>query len=232
VYRIRNFSEKSNIPPGAVLATVAVERVFDIISLLILLYIGIGWDFSGTISASFNDEVQRLIKLFIIFFFFVAITILFFPNLIQKFIVILARNNLIPQKIHRFINDKLKAIKSLVSPQKASYLITISLLAWFLESLAYGAVQTSLNLDLPINAMLTSVSFSTISTLLPSSPGYIGTFHYFAALSLVPFKIDPSNASSYALVMHALLWVCVSGFGMVAYLGNLKTINYPGTIKK
>jgi uncharacterized protein (TIRG00374 family) len=221
LYRIVRFSEKSNIPSGTVLATVAVERVFDISALLVLLYLGISGETGRLIFGNFPPEIQQTVKLFTAACFVGALALLFIPLQIKKLLKIFNGYISIPKKILTFLYDTLDAIQGLLSPRKALCLITFSLVAWFLESLAYGSVQASLSLELPINAMLISNAFATISTLFPSSPGYVGTFHYFAALSLAPFEVNSSIAATFALIMHALLWICVSSFGLLAYFTTL-----------
>lgn len=220
MYRIIQFSEKTRIPSGTVLATVAVERIFDICALMTLLFVGISGEVGALIFSGFPIEVQQAIKLFAATCFLGAILLLFLPTPIKKIIEIINKNIPLPKILFNFLMDTILAIQNLLSPYRVLVLMLSSLLAWFLESLAYGAVQASLNLELPINAMLISNTFATISTLFPSSPGYVGTFHYFATLSLLPFGVPLQAATTFALVMHALLWICISLFGIIAYIST------------
>jgi len=45
----------------------------------------------------------------------------------------------------------------------------------------------------------------TFATLIPSTPGYIGTFDYFVVRAMTEFKNPKSAATVYALLMHALV---------------------------
>ncbi|QWE25001.1 flippase-like domain-containing protein [Polynucleobacter sp. AP-Elch-400A-B2] len=225
IYRIIQFSEKSRIPSGTVLATVAVERVYDICSLLVLLFLGISGEAGKSIFASFPLEIQQAVKILTITCLIGALAMVFAPTPIRGLIELLNRFIPIPKKLFTFLMDSLLAIQNLLSLSRAIYLVLISLFAWFLEALVYGAIQASLSLHLPINAMLISNTFATISTLFPSSPGYVGTFHYFAALSLAPFGVSPQSAASFALIMHAMLWTSICIFGLVAYLVTSKALS-------
>ena len=40
--------------------------------------------------------------------------------------------------------------------------------------------------------------------MLPSAPGFIGTYHYFAALALGLFGVSTELAASFAIVGHAV----------------------------
>ena len=218
IYRIVEFSNQSRIPSSTVFATVAVERIFDVSSLLILLYLGISGDVGNIIFSNFPTEIQDAIKLLTISCFILVLSLLLLPSQIKKMLEFLIKYISIPSKIYNFIFSTLVSIQNLLSLSRVTYLIIFSIFVWFIEALAYGAIQSSLSLELPINAMLISNTFATISTLFPSSPGYIGTFHYFAALSLSVFGVSAIVAASFAIVMHSLLWVTVSSFGFMAYL--------------
>jgi hypothetical protein len=54
--------------------------------------------------------------------------------------------------------------------------------------------------------------------LLPSSPGYVGTFDYFASLALTAYGAPVAGAAAFAVVTHLMLWapVTVAGFAALA----------------
>jgi len=54
-----------------------------------------------------------------------------------------------------------------------------------------------------------------LGVLIPSSPGYIGTFHFFAMSALAVFGAARETALSYALVSHAMQYLLVTGLGLL-----------------
>ena len=46
---------------------------------------------------------------------------------------------------------------------------------------------------------------STLSTLIPSAPGYIGTFHFISSEILGLFYVSVSIASIYSVIIHLVL---------------------------
>jgi uncharacterized protein (TIRG00374 family) len=62
---------------------------------------------------------------------------------------------------------------------------------------------------------------TTISVVVPSSPGYVGTFHYLCQLALGLFGVPPAPALSYATVAHAVCFlpVFVVGLALANYEG-------------
>jgi len=53
-------------------------------------------------------------------------------------------------------------------------------------------------------AALVLLVVTTISVLVPSSPGYIGTYHYLCQVALGFFAVPRAPALSYAILVHAL----------------------------
>ncbi|MFQ6000262.1 MAG: lysylphosphatidylglycerol synthase domain-containing protein, partial [Anaerolineae bacterium] len=54
-----------------------------------------------------------------------------------------------------------------------------------------------------------------LGILIPSSPGYIGTFHFFAMSALAVFGAPRETALSYAVVSHAMQYLLVTGLGLL-----------------
>jgi uncharacterized membrane protein YbhN (UPF0104 family) len=73
----------------------------------------------------------------------------------------------------------------------------------------------ALGLELPAYASLVVLVFTSIGVLLPSGPGYIGTFQYFTILALTIFSVPKEQALSYAVVAHASQWAPVTLLGLV-----------------
>jgi uncharacterized membrane protein YbhN (UPF0104 family) len=47
----------------------------------------------------------------------------------------------------------------------------------------------------------------TLATLIPSTPGYVGTFDYFTVKAMTELGNTTAAATAYALLVHALLWL-------------------------
>jgi uncharacterized membrane protein YbhN (UPF0104 family) len=82
----------------------------------------------------------------------------------------------------------------------------------------FGCVVWALDIPAGWAASGLSLAAATLATLLPSSPGYVGTFDYFAALGLTAHGITPAAATAFALLVHLLLWAPVTLFGLIALI--------------
>jgi hypothetical protein len=56
---------------------------------------------------------------------------------------------------------------------------------------------------------------ANLATIIPSSPGNVGTFDTPAIRTLEAFGADRALAAGYTLILHAALWLPVTALGFV-----------------
>jgi hypothetical protein len=49
----------------------------------------------------------------------------------------------------------------------------------------------------------------------PSTPGFIGPFHLAAKVALLRFGVAPETAVACGTVIHAVMWVTITGLGLL-----------------
>jgi uncharacterized membrane protein YbhN (UPF0104 family) len=92
----------------------------------------------------------------------------------------------------------------------------LSVLAWLAEGAAYYAVGQALGVGASVQVALLALAVGTLATMIPSSPGYVGTFHYFVARVVGGFGAGTVAATAYAVLIHALLWLATTTSGFIA----------------
>lgn len=119
------------------------------------------------------------------------------------------------QKLWSALESLIDGFVVLRSPRTLVGVAGWALFAWLVGGVMYWIVMRAMNMDQPLVAAFLVMVVTSLVAVVPSSPGYIGVFHYFAQLTLVTvFHEDPSRALSYAFVMHAFtyLWLLALGF--------------------
>jgi uncharacterized protein (TIRG00374 family) len=95
-------------------------------------------------------------------------------------------------------------------------LVALSLLSWF-GSVAVGwCVAQAFDMTAPFTAIAFALVVVALGMVVPSSPGYIGVFHYLVTVALAPFGVPKDLALSFAFVWHGLNYVVLSVVGLVA----------------
>lgn len=97
----------------------------------------------------------------------------------------------------------------------AGFLAVVLLSAgvWLAAGLGTLAWVAAFRLEVPWYAGFFVLVMVNLGSAIPSSPGYIGVYHYLAVLALSLWTPDRSAALAYALGTHALNMLANVGFG-------------------
>ncbi len=95
-------------------------------------------------------------------------------------------------------------------------LIATTFMAWASVFLTAWACAQALHLDVSWMAIVFTNIVVALGMLVPSSPGYIGVYHYLTTVGLAPFGVAKEVALGYAIVWHGVNYLTLSVAGMVA----------------
>lgn len=214
-------SRKEGVRKSSSLATIFIERIFDGLSLLFILGAllvahQVGWlslkhDFPASIQwAGLGAGVVFVLA------FAAVLALEFYPPcgvLMERLIVLLA-----PQKIRQRLLDILVAFREGVGCVRSlgamAVVFTASLLIWTIEGMTYTLVGQAFALELPLRAFFITMVIVNLGTLVPSAPGYLGTFQFFCWLSLGLFGVSKELAVSYGLVLNIMEYLPVTLIGV------------------
>jgi uncharacterized membrane protein YbhN (UPF0104 family) len=108
----------------------------------------------------------------------------------------------------------LDSFSLLRTPGRALALLPLTLGVWLCEGAVFATIAADLASSTPPWAAWFAMATGTLATLLPSTPGYVGTFDWFASLGLAAFGAAREVATAFALSAHAVLWVPVTAVGL------------------
>lgn len=93
---------------------------------------------------------------------------------------------------------------SLASSKALLGVLLLTAGSWATMCVNVWLTMQALSLSLPWFASLAVIVFVAFGTALPSSPAFVGSYHWFASSALVLlFSVDPTTALSFAIVLHA-----------------------------
>lgn len=194
------------IPAGAVFASIVVERIIDVFTLLLFMAFTL-------VVFPFPPEVR--LSGYITFAFVVALFVLLVvmkrhrPRTLQVAERLL---RFLPPgpagKLLHLLHSFLDGIVPLKYRRRYAQSTALSLAIWLCYAASFQAGFYAFSFQaryrLPWSAALVLLVITTFSIIIPSSPGYVGTYHYLCQLSLGLFAIPKGPALSFAFVMHAL----------------------------
>lgn len=97
----------------------------------------------------------------------------------------------------------------------------LSVAVWILETGMFLLVLPAFGLPLRFDWAVLAMAATNLAILVPSTPGYIGPFHFFCMQSLILLGVTALTATSYAIAVHAVFYVPITlwGVGVVIRYG-------------
>ncbi len=107
--------------------------------------------------------------------------------------------------------------RSLSELRSASIAGALSIAIWILGASGYWAVMRAFDLELGFWVAVFAMCATAVLAIIPSSPGYVGVFHYAVQISLsIAAGVPEHTALAYAVVLHALTIGVLVIIGVVA----------------
>jgi uncharacterized protein (TIRG00374 family) len=220
--RANYIGRMERISKGSSLGTIVVERLFDTFTiLLIFAFVALFTDFPNQWESA--SRALRAGGLFLSLLFLGAIALLIllkqktgaFLTVFEKALIFL------PQKQrHRLItllDDFSKGLILVKGPSKLIVVVFYSLMLWGLSVLQIYMLGLSMGLSLPFMAPFLILVLLCFSVVLPSAPGYIGTFHLACQYGLIFYGFSRAHALSMAIILHAAGFIPTVLLGLFAF---------------
>jgi uncharacterized protein (TIRG00374 family) len=203
-----------------VLATIAVERIFDGFTML-------GFMLVATIFVSFTSELQHLAIIAFIVFTVLLIGVFlltlgggFFDRLLQVILGPLPTG--LADRVERMTGSFLSGLAVFRRRQDLLAVATLSVAAWLCEASMYYMVAVGFGGNvrevMGFGATLMTTGVANMATLIPSSPGYIGQFEFGVRMVLSgALGVPQSEALAYAILVHAALYFPITVLGLIEW---------------
>ena len=201
------------IPYAPSLATIIVERIFD--GLVMLSFV-----FTALLFVEFDNEVIRNVIVGTAPLFFGALLVFSFlavRPLLARRIYTSVITALLPQgiqeKVLHLADHFMSGLETLRTPRLLLFTWVSSLASWIVEASTYWIVLRAFDFEVSFFVLMLVMGLANLTTILPSTPGYFGTFHGVVVIILEAFGVNGELAGAYAIVMHLVLWLPVTLFG-------------------
>ncbi len=211
---------KYGVRKTSVLATIAVERLFDGFTLL-------GFMLVATAFVTFTSELQHLAL--IAFGVFTVILIGLFlltlgGDLLDRLVQLIVGPlpTRVAGTVERMAGSFLSGLGVFRQGRDLASVASLSLAAWLCEASMYYLIARGfvgpIREAMGIGATLMATGVANMATLIPSSPGYIGQFEFGVRLVLSgALGVPEAPALAYAILVHAALYFPITIWGIVEW---------------
>jgi uncharacterized membrane protein YbhN (UPF0104 family) len=91
--------------------------------------------------------------------------------------------------------------------------LVTSVVIWLFETGMYWFVMQAFTFEVDFSAMMLMNGTVNLATMIPSAPGYVGTFDATGIAVLEAYGVARPIAAGYTLVLHAALWLPITLLG-------------------
>jgi uncharacterized protein (TIRG00374 family) len=212
--------EVPEIPFSAALASVAVDRVFDAIVVLLLLGLSmLSRDFPATITINGSPwHIALLARKFAfapIVLLLGLYALVFFPGALIRVFEWFARrvSHRLEQKGSEMLRRFSEGLSVLRHPTRFLAVFGWTLLHWLVQPLAFWLGLRAFGIDASWAALLFMQGVIVLAVAVAPSPGFIGVFEGSAAASLAAYGIPYNSALTWATVFHIISYIPITLFG-------------------
>jgi glycosyltransferase 2 family protein len=194
-------------------ATVVVERIFDVLSLVVLLLVAspwlprVGWSTSAYVFAAAVAAGSLLLVVGVAIWSDRPFRFLLRPLALLSFLE--------PERIGQAAFNLTQGLAAINRPRIAAEALAWTVLSWLALALSTWFVLVGFALGLsPLAGLLVVVAIN-LALILPSSAAGVGVFEAATVVALSAYGVSTSTALSAALALHLLNLVPYLGAGAI-----------------
>ena len=198
--RVDYLARQGQVPHSSCLAILAVERLLDVVCLVALFFglatLVVNLPSIPALALLAGGVGTALVVLFLVgrdpkrWIGYLGRVTAFLPSSMSDWLI---------HQASRFA----AGLAVLGSPKRMLGAASFSVGYWFSMMAGVLLILWAFDLTLPWYAPAVVLVFVTFGGMLPSTPAFVGTFHYFSSLALTFLGVDPTLAASFAIVQHA-----------------------------
>lgn len=193
-------SNESKIPLSAALATILLERVFDVLTVLSILFLvtfstALPW---WLVKTGYGSLAVLFVSLcfMLLVYFRTEMMIRVFSPLLDK----------LPRKFGARIEDLVHTFvvgfEIMSSSKRLLYVLILSFTIWGCFGLGIFMLLCFYNFQLPAASAFVILVSTVIGISIPAAPAMIGNFHFASIVALSLFGISKSDAVSFSILFH------------------------------
>lgn len=217
VIRCTVLKKTDKIPIEISLGTVITERIFDVLILLIVIFLVIISDISLFYSFFYNELLLPILQNYFSLLMLMPITIV----LLIIFLITIKKNskNVLNNKINQLLQGFINGLMSLFSMKKPFKFIFYTILIW----ICYLLMTYTVFFALPSTSVLTLkhsvfvLAIGGIAMSLPIQNGF-GAFHWMVSRGLTLFGISQFDGLLYATLCHESQTFLILILGVIVML--------------
>lgn len=212
---VRALILREKMSGAQVFATIIVERVYDTVSLLFVLA---GLSLLFPLSPEIRHAGSVLGLVFCIIIGCLALLLYKedqFLRFMRKLLGFFSSS--FSGKVISLMERFVTGFRILRGTKRVIFTFVLSLVIWCVTAFVVSSIFWTMNIRAPWHASLVVLIFVSFGYLIPSSPGAIGTYHFFCISALSLFAVGKSQSLGFAVILHASQYIPLTVLGFVFF---------------
>lgn len=213
-------SKKESINFVSVLSSLIAERIMDGFTISIIALFAI-------FTIPLNEKIKFAGVVFFLIFLILLIVMFIFVNSgsINKKLPEIFHGR-ISGTINKYLTRIISGLEGLNRFKNSGITFISAFVIWFLSSLYFYFMGLAMEIPLPFSASFAIFISVALGVIIPSSPGFIGVYHFFCQKAVEMYGIDTSRAFAYAVVTHFVQFIAVTILGFLfLFYENLSLVS-------
>jgi uncharacterized protein (TIRG00374 family) len=206
------------VPFATALASLAVDRLFDAIVLLVLAAVALldpalsGVEtLAGRPLTSFATGAGAVVAVLLLGLY----ALVFFPKQLLRLFELFARrvSPTIEERGRRVLETFFLGLSVLRSPGRFAAVFAWTLAHWLINALGFWLAFKAVGITAPFSAALFLQAFIAMGTAVPALPGFFGVFEYMSVQGLAVYGVGQEQAATWAIGYHLLSFIPITVIG-------------------
>jgi glycosyltransferase 2 family protein len=203
--RVLSLHREAGTSRAEALATAVNERIYDVLALLVLLFV----------AAPFLPDVSWLRSAAIFAVVLVALTLVAIVVLARwgarplRFLLrpLVALPRIDAERLDFAAASLVRGLSGLQRPRLAAVAFGVTVASWLVLAASFWLVMLSFDLGVGFGAALLAVIAINLALIIPSTAAGLGVFEAATLVALRAYGVDDSRGLAYAVVVHAVNFV-------------------------
>jgi uncharacterized protein (TIRG00374 family) len=211
-------TRETPVPFATSLASLAVDRLFDAIVLLLLAVIALldpalrnNDTLAGRPLSSFATGAGAFVFILLAGLY----VLVFFPNQLLRLFELFARrvSPSVEERGRRVLRTFIDGLSVLRQPGRFAAVLAWTIAHWLVNAIGFWLAFKAVGIAAPFSAGLFLQAFIALGTAVPALPGFFGVFEYMSVQGLGVYGVSQEQAATWAIGYHLFSFVPITVIG-------------------
>ncbi len=218
IARAYALTKEAPVPFATALASLAVDRLFDAIVLLLLAASALldpSLSSTDTLAGQSLSSFAAGAVMVVMLLLGGLYALVFFPKQLLRLFELFARrvSPAVEERGRKVLETFIHGLSVLSRPGRFAAVFGWTLAHWLLNALGFWLAFRAVGIRTPFSAALFLQAFIALGTAVPSLPGFFGVFEYMSVQGLAVYGVSQQQAATWAIGYHLFSFIPITLIG-------------------